>query len=318
MVSPLLLHTIVFANVIALMAMSATLAMAKTNVNNFATATYGTIGIYIALTSIKTFGMGLYQSLPLCFFGGGVIGVATYLLLIKPLKVRGATGGETMIASLALDTMLIALLNIYADFLNRVLKVMSRDFTFGAYDFVFYGVDGVFIASTVILVAVLVTLHLIFTRTNVGIALRGMGEKPSLAECQGVDTEHLCVVTWFLAGSLPAVAGGLFPVYWMSNPNTSLFISVTVFGSSILGGFMTIYDATAGSYIVAFAQIALVSYISSFVGSWVLSYRFLVPLSVIVLTLLTFPKGIYGLPWDRMLEKVRGLKGSSERRKQLL
>jgi len=289
--------------------------MSKTNVNNFAAATFGTIGIYITLTSIKIFGIGLYPSLLLCFLGGGIAGVATHLLLIKPLKMRGAKGGEIMIATMALDTMLIALLNIYADFLNRVFKVIGRDFTLVPYDFVVYGVDGVLVVSTVILIAVLTTLHLIYTRTSMGIALRAMGESPSLAECQGVDTERLAIVTWFLAGSLPAVAGGLFPVYWMSNPNVSLFISITVFGASILGGFMTIYDAIAGSYIVAFAQIALVSYISSFVGSWVLSFQFLAPLSVIVITLLTFPSGIYGLPWDRLLEKVMTLKGSSKRRK---
>ncbi|MDH5770009.1 MAG: branched-chain amino acid ABC transporter permease [Candidatus Bathyarchaeota archaeon] len=315
MVSPLLLRTIVFANVIAFMAMSATLTMAKTSVNNFAAATFGTIGIYITLTNIKILGIGLYPSLLFCFIGGGIVGVATYLLLIKPLKMRGAKGGEIMIATLALDTVLIALLNIYADFLNRVLKVMSRDFTLTPYDFDFQGVNGVFIVSTVMLIAVLITLHLIYTRTSMGIALRAMGENPSLAECQGVDTERLCIVTWFLAGSLPAVAGGLFPVYWMSNPNVSVFIGVTVFGASILGGFMTIYDAIAGSYIVAFAQIALVSYLSSFVGSWVLSYQFLAPLSVIVITLLTFPSGIYGLPWDKLLEKVTILKGSNKRRK---
>jgi len=315
MVSPLLLRTIVFANVIAFMAMSATLTMAKTNVNNFAAATFGTIGIYITLTSTKVFGIGLYPSLLLCFIGGGIVGVATYLLLIKPLKTRGAKGGEIMIATLALDTALIALLNIYADFLNRVLKVMSRDFTLTPYDFDFLGVSGVFIVSSVMLIAVLTTLHLIYTRTSMGIALRAMGESPSLAECQGVDTERLCVVTWFLAGSLPAIAGGLFPVYWMSNPNVSVFIGITVFGASILGGFMTIYDAIAGSYIVAFAQVALVSYISSFVGSWILSYQFLAPLSVIVITLLTFPSGIYGLPWDRLWEKVKTLKGSNKGRK---
>ncbi|RLG46179.1 MAG: branched-chain amino acid ABC transporter permease, partial [Thermoproteota archaeon] len=62
------------------MAMSATLALSKTNVPNFAVATFGTVGIYIAFTCIKLIGLGLYSSIPLCFIGGGLVGVLTYLL----------------------------------------------------------------------------------------------------------------------------------------------------------------------------------------------------------------------------------------------
>jgi len=306
------MHTIVFANIISMMAMSVTLTMSKTNVNNFAAATYGTVGIYVSFTCIKIFGIGLYPSLIFSFIVGGIIGVATHILLIKPLKNRGASTREIMIATLALDTVLIALLNIYADFLNQTLKVMSRDFTFKPYDFSLYGYDGVFIVSSVILISILTTLYLLYTRTKIGIALRGMGENPSLSECQGIDTEKLSIFTWFLSGSLPAIAGSLFPVYYISNPNTSLFLGITVFGSSILGGFMTIYDATAGAYIVSFAQIYLVSFLSSIFGSWVLSYRFLVPLTIILITLLIFPQGLYGLPWKQLAEKLGLLKEKGE------
>jgi branched-chain amino acid transport system permease protein len=306
------MHTIVFANIISMMAMSATLTMSKTNVNNFAVATYSTIGIYVSFTCIKVFGIGLYPSIIFSFIVGGVIGAATHLLLIKPLKNRGASTGEIMIATLAFDTVLIALLNIYADFLNRVLKLMSRDFTFRPYDFSLYGYEGVFIVSTLVLIGIITALHLLYTRTKIGIALRGMGENPSLSECQGIDTEKLSIFTWFLAGSLPAVAGSLFPVYYISNPNTSIFLGITVFGSSILGGFMTIYDATAGSYIVSFAQIYLVSILSNIFGSWVLSYRFLVPLTIILVTLLTFPQGLYGLPWNQLAEKLGFSKEETE------
>lgn len=300
---PLLFHAIVYANVISFMTISTTLTLTKTKVPNFAVATFGTIGIYISFTCIKIFGIGLYPSLIFCFLGGGVIGVIIYWLIIKPLRRRGATREEMMIATLGLDIFLIALLNIYADFLTRSFKIMARDFTLEVYDFKAGGIDGVFIVSTLVFLLIFVSLHLIFSKTNIGIALKAVGENPSLAECEGIDTEMLYVITWFLAGALPATGGCFFPVYWIANPTISYFVVVTVFSGCVLGGFATIYDAALGGYIVALAQTVLVSYLSDLVGLWILPYSFLVPLLTMIITIFLFPHGIYGLPWSRVIEK---------------
>ena len=309
---PLLSHPVVYANIISFMTISATLALTKTRVPNFAVATFGTIGIYISFTCIKILGIGLYPSLIFCFLGGGAVGVIIYWLLIKPLRRRGATREEMMIATLGLDIFLIALLNIYADFLTRNFKIMARDFTLEVYDFKAGGVDGIFIASTSIFFLIFISLHLIFSKTNIGIAMKAVGENPSLAECEGIDTEKLYVITWFLVGALPAIGGGFFPVYWIANPTISYFIIVTVFSGCVLGGFATIYDAVLGGYVVTLAQTILVSYLSDLVGLWILSYSFLVPLLIMIITIFLFPHGIYGLPWNRMINKIRSVVSGEE------
>lgn len=285
--------------------MACTLALTRTNVPNFAIATFGTVGIYISLTLIKLFGVRLYPSLLFSFLGGGVIGVIVYCLLVKPLRRRGATREELMIATLGLDIFLIALLNIYADYLTRTFKIRTREFILSVYDFNFGGVDGVFVVSTLIFIIVLTGLHLVFTKTRMGIAMKALGEDPSLTECQGVDTEALCTATWFLVGAIPAIAGGLYPVYWISNPTVSSFIVVSVFASCVLGGFATIYDATVGGYIIGLAQTLLISYISKIIGSWILPYGFFVALLVMIATIFLFPQGLYGLPWSEIARRVR-------------
>jgi len=279
LISLLVANSIIFANIIALMAISATLALSRTNVPNFAVATFGTIGIYISFTCIKLLGLGLYQSLIFCFIGGGIVGIIVYQLLIKPLRNRGATREEIMIATLGLDILLIALLNIYADYLTRNFKLMARDFTLSAYDFTVAGLSGAFIMSTITFITIMISLHLIFTRTSVGIAMKAIGEDPLLAECQGINTERLCVITWFIAGALPAVAGGFIPI--------------------------TIYDAALGGYIIGISQTLFISHLADIVGSWILSYGFFIALLIMIITVFTFPRGLYGLPWNRIIEKLR-------------
>ena len=305
MISLLIANSIIFANIIALMAISATLALSRTNVPNFAVATFGTVGIYISFTCIQLLGLGLYQSLIFCFIGGGIVGIIVYQLLIKPLRNRGATREEIMIATLGLDILLIALLNIYADYLTRKFWLMARDFTLSAYDFTIAGLSGAFIMSTIIFIAIMVSLHLIFTRTSIGIAMKAIGEDPSLAECQGINTENLYMITWFIAGALPAIAGGFFPIYWISNPNISLYIVVSVFASCVLGGFTTIYDAALGGYIIGISQTLFISHLADIIGSWILSYGFFIALLIMIITVFTFPRGLYGLPWNRIIERLK-------------
>lgn len=305
MIPPLFLTAIVFANIIALMSISCTLALTRTNVPNFTAATLGTIGVYISFTCIKLFGIGLYPSLFFCFIGGGIVGIFIYYLLVKPLRERGATREELMIATLGLDILLIALLNIYADYLTRTFKIKTREFTLAVYDFTVGGMDGVLIISTLVFLGILTALHLLFTRTNIGIAMKALGENPSLAECQGIDTERLCVITWFLVGALPATAGGFYPIYWITNPTISLFLIVSVFASCVLGGFATIYDAVAGAYIIGLAQTVLVSYLAKITGPWILPYGFFVALLIMITTVFLFPQGLYGLPWDEIIKRIQ-------------
>lgn len=304
LIPPLFLTAIVFANILVLMSISCTLALTKTNVPNFTVATLGTVGIYISFTCIKLFGIGLYPSLFFCFIGGGVIGVFIYYLLVRPLSKRGATREELMIATLGLDVLLLSLLNIYADYLTQVFKVKTREFTLAVYDFTVGGVNGVFIISTLVSLGILVGLHLLFNKTKLGIAMKALGEDPSLAECQGIDTERLCLITWFLVGALPATAGSFYPIYWIANPTVSLFLVVSVFASCVLGGFATIYDATAGAYIVGLAQTVLVSYLAKIVGPWILPYGFFVALLIMIITVFLFPQGLYGLPWNKIINRI--------------
>jgi len=307
LISPLLSNAIVFANIIALMAISSTLSLSITNVPNFAVATFGTIGIYISFTCINFFGIGLYPSLFFCFIGGGVVGVIIYYLLVRPLRRRGATREQLMIATLGLDIFLIALLNIYADYLTYTFKIRTREFTLGVHDFTLGGLKGVLIISLLVFFCILIALHLIFTRTNVGIAMKALGEDSVLAECEGVDTDRLCMITWFLAGALPATAGVFYPVNWISNPTVSLYLVVSVFASCVLGGFATIYDAAVGGYIIGLTQTLLISYLAGVIGSWILPYGFLVALLIMIATVFLFPQGLYGLPWGEMINKIRNI-----------
>ena len=54
-------------------------------------------------------------------------------------------------------------------------------------------------------------LFLLFYKTKFGIALRASMENPALAEIMGVNVENTRLFSWFLSGSLAAVAGSLLP-----------------------------------------------------------------------------------------------------------
>ena len=70
----------------------------------------------ITLTVVKLFGGDVYQYLFLAFIIGGLIGLSQYLLVFKPLIRRGATNIVLMVATIGIELVILAILNIYADY----------------------------------------------------------------------------------------------------------------------------------------------------------------------------------------------------------
>ena len=79
--------TIVWSNIMVLLALGLTLTYITTAVPNFAQASFAVVGSYIALTLLRLIGLDPYLSLPLTFIIGGAVGLSTYYIALKQLSL---------------------------------------------------------------------------------------------------------------------------------------------------------------------------------------------------------------------------------------
>jgi len=310
MIDPILLsRAIVFSSLLTLLSIGLTLTYLTTKVPNFAHGTFAAVGAYVTLTVVMHPDIQghAYHYLFLALIIGGMSALAQYLIVFRPLMRRGATIVGLMITTLAIEFILLAVLNIYADYLSEEFKMRSRYFLLAPYDIDIAGQRGLLIAAPTLAAVTVTLLYLALTRTKFGVAMRAAIEDSSLASVVGINVNLVYAVSWFLAGGLAGLSGALLPLWFPGNPDMGGKLIVSTFASSIIGGLISIYGAVLGGFLIGFAEILGTSYLASWLGAWVIPYRPLIPLIAIAVTLLLAPRGLAGVNWRGILMSMRKL-----------
>ena len=306
----LLLSAIIYANFLTLLSIGFTLVYLTAKIPNFAHGSFATVGVYVCFTVAYILNTNPYFSIPLAFIVTGGLALLIYKIVLGSLRRHGASILSQMIAIIAVELIISAFINIYADYIQFVKHVYSRTVLLRYLDFRYAGLPGVFIISTITVITLITCLHLILTKTKFGISMRATVEDSSLASILGVNVELVTSVSWFLTGGLAGIAGSFMPLWFQSDTKSGYRILTSIFASSILGGLSSIYGAIIGGYIIGLTEILVTNSLAQVFGPSVIPFRMMVPLSIMSIILLVFPRGITGV-----IESLRtyGLKSITKR-----
>ena len=304
-IDPIFSDAVIFASLLSLLSIGLTLTYLTTRVPNFAHASFATIGVYIALVATRIWEVSPYVSVPIAFVISGLVAVALYVFILKPLIRKRASQAIQMIATLAFDMILIAGLNIFADFVVKTFKIASREFTLRSYDAELAGLPAIVFVAPVAIAILALTLYVVLKKTKFGIAMRAATENQDLSETVGINVKLVYVVSWMLGGGLAGMAGALMAMWFQGDPNLGPLMIPSVFAASIAGGFMSIYGAIAGGLLLGFTEVLGTRFLAGEFGSWLIAYRPLIPLAFIVVTLMLAPRGLAGINWSRLKKKER-------------
>ncbi len=297
---PIFSDAIIFASLLALLSIGLTLTYLTTRVPNFAHASFATIGVYIALIATRVWDTSPYVAIPIAFVISGMVAVSLYSFILKPLIRKGASQAIQMVATLAFDLVVIALLNITADYIVKTYQITSREFSLRSYDAEFMGLPMIVFAAPVAVAILAITLHIMLRKTKFGIAMRAATENSDLSGTVGINVKLVYGVSWLLGGGIAGIAGALMSMWFQGDPNLGPQLIPSVFAASIAGGFLSIYGAIAGGLLVGLTEVLGTRFLAGEFGSWLIAYRPLIPLVFIVVTLLLAPRGLAGINWSKL------------------
>ena len=152
------------------------------------------------------------------------------------------------------------------------------------------------VAAGVALGLVLV-LSLLFNRTRIGIALRGVADDTRAALSIGIDINRIWQIVWTVAGLVGLIAGLL----WGARQGVQFSLSLVVLKALpvlIIGGFTSIGGAIAGGLIVGAGESLAETYLGPLVGGGITPW-FAYVLALVFLFIR--PAGLFG---ERELERV--------------
>lgn len=291
---PLVADGIAYGSGLALLACGITLIYMTTKTFNFSHASMCTWGVYVIYTGNFFLGLSPYIFFPVAFALGAIQGLAWYIFCNRYLLNRNADETVLMMSTLGYDLILLSLIQMFADILTD-LGAYPRLITMGETDFEFLGMRGITVISLIVAIGILLSLHLYLTRTKFGLAIRATVENTSLAGVTGINAERVYITAWFLGGGLAGLGGSVTGMVATGSPVLGWTIVVPMFAASILGGLYSVYGGIIGGYIVGLAEYVGLALLAIAIGVWILPYRPVIPLAIMVIVLLLLPQGLAGL-----------------------
>ena len=278
-----LVNGAIVGSTIALAAIGLTLIFGVLDFINFAHGEYLTLGAYAAFVANVTLGLPFVVAAVLAIPVTVVIALALDRVVFYPLRRQGAGGLALLITSVGLSMILR----------NGIETVWSSDnLRFAVSNAEALSVFGVRItvaqiAIVVVSLVLMVAIHLLLTRTVLGISMRATASNRSLALSSGVNAEGIVTWTWVIGAGLTAIAGVLIGLNTVIRPSMGFGLLLVMFAAVILGGIGDPYGAMLGGLAIGMAQEVSVAFISS-------AYKPAVAFTIMVALLLWKPEGLRG------------------------
>ncbi len=269
--------------IIALMALALVLTWRATRVVNFAQVGQAMFTTFIAL-SLQTLTGSWFIALVGAMIAGALLGTVVQFLVLRPVA-RADTSGAIIATFGVLIALQAAAGMIWGGdsqaypqpFGNTAITLFGRDWPVSAYDLIVVGFA----------VVLVVGLTLLFTRTDLGLAMRATAFNPEVARLSGVRVGRTLTVGWALAGTVGAVAGVLVAPTSAISPNSFDILLVFAFTAAVIGGL----DSLVGAVALGIGTGLVLSVVSGFSDS---GNAPVVALVLLALNLLLKPEGIFG------------------------
>ena len=297
----LFIYGIVLGSIISLGAVGLTLVYGIVRFANFAHGDLMSAGAYIALFMVThvlawagipdatfgplSFGWRMAVAFPVSMAAVAGLAIAVDRILYRKLRLKRS------------GIVILAMASLGASFIIRMLILIL----WGP-DFIFYRPGllrpalvlplGVKIRPDQILILVVAfllvgLLHLFLKNTRMGKAMRAPADNMELARVSGIDTERIIIWTWGIGGALAAAGGILYGIDVQLHAAMGWNFLIPIFAATILGTIGNMYGALFGGLIIGVAQQMSTAFLLP-------TYKPAVAFIIMIIILLTRPKGLFG------------------------
>lgn len=143
----------------------------------------------------------------------------------------------------------------------------------------------------------IVLVHLLMTRSRLGLAIRAVAQDGETARLMGINFERTVLITFGIGSGLAALAGVTNGLYYNEiNFGMGLLLGVIGFSAAVVGGLGNIYGAILGGFIFAALQT-----IGAVMLPMASAYKDVFAFAVIILIMAWKPTGLIA---ERSAERV--------------
>jgi neutral amino acid transport system permease protein len=267
----------------ALGAVGLTLVYGILKLVNFAHGDFLTFGAYMAYLVNVTWGLPLVAGIAMAMAATAVLGIATELILWRPMRARRAGMLQLLLISIGLAFIIRAFVQFVWGTEIRTLDVDVTD----TVSFLGLTIGRTELIVIAVGVVVLLAVGLMLRLTLLGKQMRALSDDVELAETAGINTSRVILYTWIFAGALAGLAGVLAGATTNLRPEMGFELLLPIFAAVVLGGIGDAFGALVGGLILGL----VIEWSTLFFDArWKVTIGFV----ALIIVLIVRPQGIFG------------------------
>jgi branched-chain amino acid transport system permease protein len=293
-----LINGITLGSIYGLIAIGYTMVFGIIGMVNFAHGDVFMVSAFIALIAfliltswigLSSIVVALFIVLVIAMVFTSLVNWAIERVAYRPL--RGSFRLAPLISAIGMSIFLSNFVQVTQGPRNKSIPPMLRGeytvFSDGSYDVTLSAKQLVIWLITAILLA---CFWYVVAKTRLGRAQRACEQDQKMAALVGVDVDRTISMTFVIAAALAAVAGTLYLMYYGVVSFSDGFVpGVKAFTAAVLGGIGSLPGAVIGGLLIGLIETMWSAYFS-------LDYKDVAAFSVLAITLIFLPQGLFGRP----------------------
>jgi len=237
----------VVASILAISAVGFTLQWGVGKFINLAYVSFMIVAAYLDYTFTQTLGLEFWLGALLAVVSVAVLMVLMNQYLVQPLGRRGIRLFDLLVVGFGVGAIVqYTIQAIYGTTFFHIKVAGNTPLSFAGLKLT--ASELVIICIAVVL---MLMLHLLLSRTDLGRAIRAVSVNPTLAQASGIRIAYVLNASWFLSGLMCGLAGLVLAF------NTAVFDSGTaityfpyILAVAMVGGIGSAYGAMAAAVLV--------------------------------------------------------------------
>jgi len=271
---------VLLGGMLALTALGLSISLGVMRLVNLAHGEFLVAGAYLAYYLLQVTGIDPILGLPLVGLALAALAWPLQQWLIAPLSNKGMEAPMMTMFGVS-----IILQNLYLLMFTADTRAIDTPYAARALHVGPVTVSAIYLIGFAISCVLLVSVHLLVSRTSFGRELRASSADPVAAAAMGVDVKRVHGLTFALGAACAAMGGVLMGTAFSFTPTTGATYLLISFAVVVLGGVGNIF----GTLVAGISLGLLQSLAAMVLGD---GYRDLVGLVIFLLALALRPQGI--------------------------
>lgn len=271
-------------SIYAALALAIVLVNQATGLINFAQGAMAVLSAYVAW-QFAQWGVPLILAIILAMVFSFVFGAFVERVVMR--RFEGGDNDTAVVVTVGLLTLITGICGWIWGYNNQMFPSL---FPLETFSFLGAAISMRSLGTTLVIIAMMVLLQLLFMGTKLGLALRAVSINPQSSALSGLPVGRLLMVGWGLAALLGAVAGALVAPQLTLTPGMMDSALVYALAAVILGGLSSPIGVVVAAWLIGVLENLAAVYVP-FIGH---DLKIAVPFILIFVVLIIRPQGLFG------------------------